>query len=69
MLLLLAPLAARIPLCSLAAILFVVSWHMSDVVHFVRMLRTAPLADAAILLITFTLTNLRWPTPTPIRAA
>jgi len=55
-LLFLAPLAARIPLCSLAAILFVVSWNMSDAPHFVRMLRTAPRADGAILLITFALT-------------
>jgi SulP family sulfate permease len=55
-LLFLAPLAARIPLCSLAAILFVVSWNMSDAPHFVRMLRTAPRADAGILLITFALT-------------
>jgi len=54
----LAPLAARIPLCSLAAILFVISWNMSDAQHFVRMLHTAPQADAAILLITFTLTIL-----------
>jgi SulP family sulfate permease len=57
-LLFLAPLAARIPLCSLAAILFVVSWNMSDARHFVRMLRTAPRADAVILLITFGLTIL-----------
>jgi SulP family sulfate permease len=55
-LLLLAPLAARIPLCALAAILFVVAWNMSDVEHFVRMARTAPPADVAILLITFVLT-------------
>jgi SulP family sulfate permease len=55
-LLLLAPLAARIPLCALAAILFVVAWNMSDVEHFVRMARTAPPADVVILLITFVLT-------------
>jgi SulP family sulfate permease len=55
-LLLLAPLAAHIPLCALAAILFVVAWNMSDVRHFVRMVRTAPQADVAILLITFLLT-------------
>jgi SulP family sulfate permease len=55
-LLLLAPLAARIPLCALAAILFVVAWNMSEVKHFLRMARTAPRADVAILLITFGLT-------------
>lgn len=57
-LLLLAPLAAQIPLSALAAILFVVAWNMSEVKHFVRMARTAPRADVAILLITFGLTIL-----------
>ena len=55
-LLFLAPLAAQIPLCALAAILFVVAWNMSEVRHFLRMARTAPRADVAILLVTFTLT-------------
>jgi len=53
-----APLAGRIPLCALAAILFMVSWNMSGAAHFLRMTRTAPQADVAILLITFTLTIL-----------
>ena len=53
-----APLAGRIPLCALAAILFVVAWNMSGAAHCVRMVRTAPRADAAILLITFALTIL-----------
>jgi len=55
-LLLLAPLAAHIPLAALAAILFVVAWNMSEVKHFIRMARRAPRADVAILLITFALT-------------
>ena len=55
-LVLLAPLAAQIPLCALAAILFVVAWNMSEVKHFIRMARTAPQADVVILLITFGLT-------------
>ena len=55
-LLLLSPLAARIPLCSLAAILFVIAWNMSDAKHFVHLARTAPRADKVILLITFALT-------------
>lgn len=55
-LLLLAPLAGQIPLCALSAILFVVAWNMSEAHRFVRMLRTAPRADMAILLITFLLT-------------
>lgn len=54
--LLLAPLAADVPVCALAAILFVVAWNMSDARHFVHMIRRAPRADVAILLITFGLT-------------
>jgi len=54
--LLLAPLAVNVPLAVLAAILFVVSWNMSEVRHFVHMVRRAPRADVAILLVTFGLT-------------
>ena len=54
--LLLAPLAADIPLAALAAILFVVAYNMSEVKHFARMVRRAPPADVAILLVTFLLT-------------
>jgi len=57
-LLVLAPLAGRIPLAALAAILFVVAWNMGDAPQFVRMARTAPTADSVILLITFALTVL-----------
>lgn len=52
----LAPLAGEVPLAALAAILFIVAWNMSDVRHFVRMMRRAPIADVAILIITFLLT-------------
>lgn len=52
----LAPLADNIPLSTLAAILFVVAWNMSEAKHFVKMIRTAPPADIVVLLITFTLT-------------
>ena len=52
----LAPLAANIPLCALAAILFVVAYNMSELHHFKRMLQRAPRADVAILLCTFLLT-------------
>ncbi len=52
----LAPLASSIPLAALAAILFVVAWNMSEVKHFSRILKVAPMADRAILLITFGLT-------------
>ncbi|KIH83833.1 SulP family inorganic anion transporter [Pseudomonas batumici] len=52
----LAPLASDIPLCTLAAILFVVAYNMSELKHFKRMLQRAPRADIAILLVTFMLT-------------
>ena len=55
-LLFLAPLAADIPLAALAAILFVVAWNMSEVKHFAHLLKTAPIADRLILVITFVLT-------------
>ncbi|MGY2338737.1 SulP family inorganic anion transporter [Pseudomonas sp. SDO5532_S415] len=52
----LAPLASNIPLCALAAILFVVAYNMSELKHFKRMVQRAPRADVSILLITFSLT-------------
>ena len=55
-LLFLAPLASDIPLAVLAAILFVVAWNMSEVKHFAHLLKTAPISDRLILLITFVLT-------------
>ncbi len=54
--LILAPLAAHIPLSALSAILFVVAYNMSEMHRFSHMVRTAPSADKAVLLITFLLT-------------
>lgn len=54
--LILAPLAVNVPLCSLAAILFVVAYNMSDIPHFSHIIRTAPRYDVFILLATFLLT-------------
>ena len=54
--LLLAPLAAHIPLTALAAILFYVAWNMSDVPRFVHVIRTSPRPDVVFLVLTFTLT-------------
>jgi SulP family sulfate permease len=54
--LLLAPLAAHVPLAALAAILFMVAWNMSDLSHVIKMVRRAPRADVLILLVTFVLT-------------
>src|SRR5580704_15937098 len=50
-----APWAVYIPLCALAAVLVVVSFHMAEVRIFVALLRS-PRADAAVLLATFALT-------------
>ena len=55
-LLVLAPYAGKVPLAALAAILFLVAWNMSEARRFLRMVRQAPRADVAILLITFVLT-------------
>lgn len=54
--LILAPLAMHIPLCSLAAILFVVAYHMSDIPRFFKVIKHSPLYDIAILFTTFFLT-------------
>lgn len=51
-----APLASSIPLCTLAAILFVVAYNMSEAHHFIRMVGQAPRNDVIVLLITFFLT-------------
>lgn len=52
----LAPYAANIPLCALAAILFVVAYNMSDVQHFMHLFRHAPRSDVIVLMTTFLLT-------------
>lgn len=52
----LAPLASYIPLCSLAAVLFVISYNMSEAHHFISILKNAPSSDIGVLVITFLLT-------------
>lgn len=54
--LVLAPLAANIPLATLAAILFIVAWNMSQLKMVYRTVRRAPKADVFVLLVTFLLT-------------
>ncbi len=51
------PVTAYIPLASLAAVLLVVAWNMSEIDKFRHMMR-APFGDRAVLLITFALTVL-----------
>lgn len=53
-----APLLGYLPMASLAALLLVVAWNMSEARHFVRVLRTAPRSDIAVLLTCFGLTVL-----------
>jgi SulP family sulfate permease len=50
-----APYAGKIPLASLAAVLVMVAWNMSERDHFKTLLR-APRSDVAVLLTTFGLT-------------
>jgi SulP family sulfate permease len=55
--LLAAPLAAYVPLASLAAVLTVVAWNMSDAPRFLHLM-SAPLGDRLVLILTFSLTVL-----------
>lgn len=53
----LAPLAAFVPLASLAAVLVVVAWNMSEADRVLHLMK-APLGDRVVLLLTFALTVL-----------
>lgn len=55
-LLVLMPLAKLIPMPIIAAILFMVAYNMSEWRHFVHIIKTAPLSDILVLVITFVLT-------------
>lgn len=55
-LLILMPYAALIPMPAIAAILFVVAYNMSEWRQFVRLTKSAPKSDIAVLVITFILT-------------
>ncbi len=52
----LAPLLGALPMASLAALLLLVAWNMSDLPHVLRVLRVAPRSDALVLLTCFFLT-------------
>ncbi|OUD15342.1 C4-dicarboxylic acid transporter DauA [Thioflexithrix psekupsensis] len=47
-----------VPMAALAALLFIVAWNMSEAKHFMRLVRTAPRGDVAVLLTCFSLTVL-----------
>ena len=54
--LLLAPVLNYLPMASLAALLLVVAWNMSEAKHFAHALRVAPRSDVVVLLTCFGLT-------------
>jgi sulfate permease, SulP family len=54
--LLLAPLVSYIPMASLAGLLLLVAWNMSEVRHFANIVRVAPKSDVFVLVSCFLLT-------------
>lgn len=54
--LIIAPLVGYLPMASLAALLLVVAWNMSELRHFGHIVRVAPRADVVVLLACFVLT-------------
>jgi SulP family sulfate permease len=52
----LAPLIGYLPMAALAALLLLVAWNMSEVKHFLHMVRVAPKSDVAVLLTCYLLT-------------
>jgi sulfate permease, SulP family len=52
----LAPLVAYVPMASLAALLLLVAWNMSEVHHFFGLVKIAPKSDVFVLVICFLLT-------------
>jgi SulP family sulfate permease len=52
----LAPLLGYLPMASLAALLTLVAWNMSEIKHCIHTIRVAPKSDVAVLLTCYTLT-------------
>jgi SulP family sulfate permease len=52
----LAPVLSHLPMASLAALLLVVAYNMSEIKHFIHVLRVAPKSDVAVQLTCFGLT-------------
>ncbi|MCC6558728.1 MAG: C4-dicarboxylic acid transporter DauA [Polyangiaceae bacterium] len=52
----LAPLVAYVPMASLAALLLLVAWNMSEIQHFLGVARIAPKSDVLVLVTCFLLT-------------
>lgn len=56
--LLFAPLVAYVPMAALAGLLLLVAWNMSEVRHFLNVIRIAPKSDVFVLLLCYVLTVL-----------
>lgn len=56
--LLFAPYVSYLPMAALAALLILVAYNMSELSHFIHILRVAPKSDMIVLLICFSLTVL-----------
>lgn len=54
----LAPVLSYIPMTSMAALLLMVAWNMSEAKHFIRSIKIAPRDDVIVLLLCFSLTVL-----------
>jgi SulP family sulfate permease len=52
----LAPLIGYLPMAGLAALLLLVAWNMSELKHFVHILKVAPRSDVLVLVTCFVLT-------------
>lgn len=52
----LAPLLGYLPMASLAALLLLVAWNMSEFKHFVHTVKVAPKSDVTVLLVCYGLT-------------
>jgi len=51
-----APLIGYLPMAALAALLMLVAWNMSEMKHFLHIVRVAPRNDVAVLVVCFGLT-------------
>lgn len=54
----LAPYLSYLPMASLSALLLIVAWNMSEVKHFINIIKVAPKNDVYVLLTCFSLTVL-----------
>lgn len=54
--LILAPIVAYLPMTSLAALLIIVAWNMSEAKHFIHALKIAPKSDVLVQVTCFSLT-------------